>query len=189
MFLRPKDQKAELGDLSWLLNKAVEASRFRAKVATEYHPRWKRVIRIDTVRLRKKKEYCGQHPNGCVPNLFVDKPHRHGTWLEGSDWVGFNDGLNDVLDKHNVNADVWSFNRESLGTGRYFLRKGLERRLDYDSEYIERFGRGFYAWVQDGEHENWCGKTAPRSVFPKDTPGYACWSVEQEAALDALMVG
>jgi len=189
MFIKPsKTEKRSPGDLAWLINKALETSRFRAKVETEYHPRWKAIVRIDTVRLKKKKDYCGQHPNACIANPFVQKKHRCGSWLEGADWVGFNDGLNDVLDKYAVAADVWSFNRECKEGGRYFLRKGLERRMDYDSEYTQGAFQGFYAWVLEGEHENWCEKVAPRSFFPKDTPGYACWSVEQEAALTASLV-
>lgn len=173
--------------MAWL-----EASRFTAEVTLAHHYRWKYVVRVDNVRLRRRKDYCGQHPNECVVNPFFPKPHRSGRWLEGADFVGFNDGLNDLLDQLGVDADVWSFNREAgkltpagLVTGghRYFIRKGRCRRLDYDSDWQDVPGAGtggFFYWVLDGTFEDYVGREAPRSSYPEGTPGLADWRPEAE---------
>lgn len=178
------DHSQALHALAAAINAWLETSRFRARVEAGYHPRWKRVVRLDTVRCRQKKSYCGQHPNECVVTPF--KRERSGTWLEGLDWVGFNDGLNDLLDRLGVDAEVWSFNREAdrkTGGDRYFIRRGRHRRVDYQSHvfHVGMYGE-FHAWTVAGNFEDWVGKEAPRSEYPEGTPGTPDWRPGTEVA-------
>ncbi len=46
------------------------------------------------------------------------------------DWVEFNNVINDVLDKWEVDADVWSTPQETRG--KMWIRKGTRRRIRYD---------------------------------------------------------
>lgn len=135
MWIKPKNPD-DIDKIVTAVRQWLEESRFTAEVYGKFHSRWKHAIRVERVRKRAKEIYCGQHPNECVANPFFDRKERKGRWLEGSDWVGFNDGLNDVLDGLEVEADVWSYNREALKAGRYFIRKGRCRRVDYDSDWV-----------------------------------------------------
>lgn len=182
---RPKDpieHEKLLRPIEVAIREAIAASRFRADVSQETN-RWGQIIRIDYVRRRSYRDYCGQHPNGCV---VANKPHTRERLLEGADWVGFNDGLNDALDRLAADIDVWSYNREASPGGRYFIRKGLERRVEYASHEVHFFGRFGFLWDRDGLHQNWIGHEAPRSEFPDDTPGIPCWSREDEERMAAL---
>jgi hypothetical protein len=119
------------------------------------------VIKIRNIRLREKKPYCGNHPAMCEN---TGETRRKGTWLEGADWVEFNDSLNDICDRENISADI----RSSI----CILRKGRERRMEYGYRQVND---RFTEWNLDDEdsYENWCGKEelAPASEFPFGTPG------------------
>jgi hypothetical protein len=174
MFIRIKDpsQREFLMTRieSWLKN-----SRFDARIELHHHYRWKYVIRISNIRLRHSKPYCGQHPGPCV-NLFFVRKTRNGCWLEGADWVGWNDGLNSVLDELSVDAEVWSHCLDSERCSRFMIRKGKARRVDYEST-----SHGTHeVWVAEGTFEDWCGRKAPTSTYPQDTPGIADWRPEAE---------
>src|SRR4029077_17151066 len=69
----------------------LRTTRFRADVYTEYHPRWREIVRIANLRLRVAKDYCGQHPDECLVNPFFTKKHRKSSNLEVADYVRFND--------------------------------------------------------------------------------------------------
>jgi hypothetical protein len=119
-----------------------------------------RYIKIRMIRLKQNKPYCGNHPNACEFN--VGGKHRRGTWLEGLDWVEFNDLINDLLDEMNVSANV--------KTAVCILRKGTKRRTYYGSH---RQGN-FWAWnmdEQDCHYTDYCGREAPISECPYGTPG------------------
>lgn len=145
-------------------------------------------IKIENVRLRNKKDYCKQHPGPCPINPFfpVAPKHWRATYLEGADWVGFNDGLNDVLDRLHVDADVFSFNRESRAR-KFFIRKGKERRHSYFEEYPVLGRPEIAGWIAGDKDDfgDYCGVAAPRSSYTHGTPGFACWTLEQEEALRA----
>lgn len=118
-------------------------------------------IYLKMVRLRQTKEYCGNHPKGCEAT--GGPKHKKAAFLEGADWVEFNDRLNTVLDRLHVSAVVSS----SVVN----LRQGLARRIVYDAKT-----RNAHAWVWDkfgeaGHYANYCGGDAPRSSFPIGTPG------------------
>lgn len=140
--------------LAWEIN---ENSRFRVR---EIERQGDKVLKIREVRLKESKPYCGSHPNACDI-----EGGRKGPWLEGADWVEFNDRLNDVLDRYDVNAYV----RSSI----CILRKGTRRRVYYGS-YLGNAFRNEYQWNKDEPdecYEDWCGKIAPASEFPFGTPG------------------
>lgn len=138
------------------LRDALFASRFSASMTEEGN----RTIKISNVRLRQSKPYCGNHPNACEIGG-VDKKAR---FLEGADWVEFNDLLNDVLDKMGVDANVSSVS--------CVIRKGTMRRIHYGSHRL--FNQ--MQWVKDGDPEDYqgyvgCEFPAPASTFPEGTPG------------------
>lgn len=115
------------------------------------------LVKIRNIRLKEKKPYCGNHPNACDIH-----GGRKGTWLEGADWVDFNDTLNDVLDMHHVDARVRSSVCE--------IRDGKRRRIAYDSYWF----RNQFQWTKDGSYcdfEDFCGRVAPASEYPEGTPG------------------
>lgn len=113
-------------------------------------------IKLSNIRLRVAKPYCGNHAGPCV----VGRPgrHRRARYLEGADWVEFNDLINDTLDHLNVSARVW--------TSVCVIREGRDRRIDYDSAQ-GRQGE----WDKRGVMANYCGREAPRSTYPAGTPG------------------
>lgn len=133
---------------------AIGDSRFKAIISCETT----RVIKILNVRLKAAKPYCGAHPNACEIGG-VDKKTR---FLEGADWVEFNDLLNDALDKLSVDAKIAS--------SVCVVRKGRCRRVEYSSTYVGRT----YQWNKDeGDYAyvDSCCKTATPSKFPNGTPG------------------
>lgn len=137
----------------------------RPGFTVEYNPNgWKYTafLHVCSIRLQEKKDYCGNHPNGCEANVFGGRGRR-AVFLEGLDWVDFNDRLNDALDVHHTEAWVES--------GVCVLRRGFERRINYGSHL-----RGnFYQWDKIGnvdcDYENYCGDEAPESTYPYGTPG------------------
>lgn len=122
----------------------------------------KTVLNIKMIRLKEKKRYCGNHPNACDI-----EGGRMGNYLEGVDWVEFNDRLNDVCDALQVSAFIRS-DRVVI------IRKGRERRVNYDSHILPRaFGQQF-DWDYDApecDFEDYCGRIAPASEYPYGTPG------------------
>lgn len=120
-------------------------------------------VSIHGIRLRELKPYCGNHPGPC-PIGGKDKRYRY---LEGLDWVEFNDTINDVLDELNIEAHVSSSECET--------RVGLKRRVHYRMErFVFNKVNESYGWAKKGyeiDYEDWCGKKAPRSRYPKGTPG------------------
>ncbi len=130
----------------------------------EHNPNGKKYtafLHVCAIRLQEKKDYCGNHPNSCEFNVFGGRG-RKAVFLEGLDWVDFNDRINDACDALHVEAKI--------ETGVCVLRKGFERRINYGS-HIQG---NFYQWDRvgyDEDYENWCGEEAPESTYPYGTPG------------------
>jgi len=135
------------------LNARLDKSRFFADT-TGSRRGW---IKIVNVRLRYKKAYCGSHGRECV--LPHDGPHKKMTYLEGADWVEFNDLVNDVCDELGISANISSVV--------CVIREGYCRRTEYDTVNSEP-GKG---WQRAGFMENWIDRQAPASDFPTGTPG------------------
>ena len=149
---------ATLPEVQGAIELAIAQSRFTAQVFQARSSGWG--VKIVQVRLRRKKHYCGNHPCGCEGS-----PHRHAkrNFLEGADWVEFNDLLNNTLDKMNVSADVRS--------AACILRKGKLRRIAYFEK--ADFNR-IKTWEYDDPncYLNHCGSQEPHfSDFPYGTPG------------------
>ena len=145
------------------LIKAIDQSRFIANIE-----RVGKNLKVFDVRLKKKKAYCGNHPSMCErPHL---GPHTKRIYLEGADWVEFNDLINNVLDSLSISANV--------STVQCVLRKGKLRRVVYSP--VRKFN--ILQWVRDeygeGAYVDYCGQIAPKSMFPVGTPGiygeYSC---------------
>lgn len=146
---------------SWFNRKR---GRFDVKLCVESVRYAKQYINITQVRLRAAKEFCGNHPAACE----VGNPnHRKGKYLEGADWVQFNDELNNILDRMNVSARVES--------AQVIVRKGELRRTNYRHRYPRPGANA--EWVKDSPHEfDWedcrgIKKDHPVSEFNEGTPG------------------
>lgn len=101
----------------------------------------------------RKPSVCPVRPGG-------NFPHRKLNFLEGSDWISFNDLINDLLDNLRVSADV----RSSL----VIIRKDERRCVKYDGH---KLGNNLDSeWNKIGEYENRIGKQTT-TEFPEGTPG------------------
>lgn len=152
----PRKATIKSYDLVFEVASAIEASRFKAKVEVVD---W-RTINITMVRLRDTKAYCGSHPAMC--ELPGEKNKRR-NFLEGADWVEFNDMINDALDGRMIEADVT--------TAVCVIRKGKKRRINYGSEpgpnsipVWERVGH-------EGDYQDCTDGFRIVSTFPAGTPG------------------
>lgn len=149
-------------DLLFMLENCVRIGFADTRFSIGDITRTKKSISIHKVLLRESKAYCGNHPSGC--EAAHDGPHKKHKYLEGADWVEFNDRLNDILDAENVAANVGSLLVE--------IRRGKERRTRYENG--ERQGNGNFQWLQYGKlchYEDRRLKKSKRSWFPKGTPG------------------
>ena len=179
---------AALHELCTAINAWLAISRFTAFVAAATHSRRGLGVFITTVRLRRAKPYCGQHPGPCLAQN--RRRHPVGKWLEGADWVGFNDGLNDLLDRLRYDADCWSYNREAMGNT-YYIRRGRLRRCNYASDMLHRFGGVVAFWEKDRSHDfvDHYGRKRPlRSEYTPGTPGIADWRPSAELKYPELFV-
>jgi hypothetical protein len=138
----------------------LRQSRFRADLDLKWTGRRYLVV-ISTVRLLTPKGYCGNHAGPC---RLTGRKHYSRSFLEGLDWVSFDDMLNDALDSINHDGDV----KSSL----CLIRKGKCRRMDY-------FGQDGGEFDYSGDqYEDWCGKQAPPSEYHWGTPGIIGWRKE-----------
>lgn len=124
-------------------------------------------IALSGIRLRQKKDYCGNHAGPC---LVQGGRHAHTRFLEGLDWVSFNDMVNDVLDVLNVDGDIRSGGWGFHGT---VVRKDGRRRVVYfDGELPGVFD-------SDGDancfEDNRGMKRHVESDYTCGTPGYIGW--------------
>lgn len=133
----------------------LDKSRFIAKLTIEPER-----VNFSTIRLKEKKGYCGNHAGVC---RLTGNKHKRMNYLEGLDWVSFNDMVNDALDSINHNGNVSSSVCE--------VRNGTDRRMDYYGVESGEFHK-----VGDW-YENHCGKEAPQSEYHQGTPGIFGWKV------------
>ena len=125
--------------------------------------------RFRNIRLRHVKDYCGQHAFSCAVANPGRPPgrHRHAAYLEGADWVAFNDMVNDVLDDLNVSAEVWSDARNvERGVS---VRHGFRRCVEYQASLAQGGD-----WLREGVFADWRKrKKRRRAKYPAGTPGLA----------------
>jgi len=90
-------------------------------------------LTLRRVRLRVKKNYCGNHPGVCVVNPYLGPQKKPiASYLEWDDWVAFHSVINDCLDKMKIDADIWSTPHDVKG--KMWIRKGTQRRVKYEWE-------------------------------------------------------
>jgi hypothetical protein len=157
--VQPGETVAELVSM---LENCVRASFADTRFVIGRITSTRRSVSIHNVLLRESKAYCGNHPSGC--EVAHDGPHKKHKYLEGADWVEFNDRLNDILDADNVAANV--------GSSLVEIRRGKERRTRYENG--ERQRNGNFQWLKYGKRCHYEDRTllkSKRSWFPRGTPG------------------
>jgi hypothetical protein len=159
------DKRDDAEDIRSAIFRHIQMNtRFRIGNCDLNRQKRKDKITISKVRLKEAKPYCGNHPDACE----IDAgPSRRGTTLEGADWVEFNDHLNDVLDRFEVSARVYSTYVPVT------IRDGRRRRIRYDSHTPMNARQS--EWMEFGDmeadYEDYCGLVAPNSEWPEGTPG------------------
>jgi hypothetical protein len=139
--------------------------RFTFGIEVNWRPRLKVYeVCLSNFRLKEKKPYCGNHPNGCEFGGPKKKADPARNYLEGVDWVSVNDAVNDLLDSLEIEADA--------STSVCIVRKGRKRRICYGSHHTGTQ----WQWDMDADEENYedfMGEwlMAPGSDYPVDTPG------------------
>lgn len=134
----------ENGNAEFIRARILEAlvdSRFEATI--EVVQTW--LLELPRVRLKDRKEYCGNHPGECQVSPFGERPKKRTKFLEWDDWVEFHGIVNDVLDQHQVSADVWSKPQDAKG--KFYMRRGRQRRHRYEWDArVGSFGREIRVW-------------------------------------------
>jgi hypothetical protein len=144
----------ETNSLAMHLDKLFGESRFNVVVEIGSDS-----ISLKKIRLKTSKLYCGNHPNACE---IGGERSRRGLYLEGADWVEFNDCLNNLLDRLRLSANISS--------SVCIIRKYTKRRTVYDSFRVYRN----YQWYRDEPDDCWVnniGGSPMISEFPEGTPG------------------
>lgn len=184
MMIRLLENKPSAAQVARSLKAWIKTTRFRfgwyqgveaypyPAAGTRFKGGW---ASIYSVRLRECKFYHGNGPDnrgtmtrrGWQPGK---KPIKV-SFLEGADWVEFNDLLNDFLDARNISADVQS--RAAV------IRKGRRRRIRYTAAWIpSRWNKEetVWGWSIRGEPTDFqdCTKQniVPFSEFPAKAPGF-----------------
>ena len=133
--------------LPYLIGRINKSNRFRAEVFPFADKHNRPCIRIKTVRLTKKKSYCGNHPGECQVSPFGNRKKPVVSYLEWNDWVAFHSIVNKVLNRFRANAEVWSEPQDVKG--KMWIRKGTKARLHYDwTEDCDSYGRIIRYWNQ-----------------------------------------
>lgn len=149
-----KIQNVSPYDISYAFHNTISKSRFTANLQFIG-----KNIKIADIRLKESKPYCGNHPAACERG----GSHRKAKYLEGADWIEFNDLLNDCLDSLNCSANVAS--------SVCIIRKGLLRRTHYGYKphptaiFANVWNKDDPAYYEDGR------KSKLKSSFPSGTPG------------------
>lgn len=134
----------------------LSKSRFTARL--ELMPDGFKVL---CMRLRSRKPYCGSHPDAC--ELGGIETSRRTCYLEGADWVEFNDLLNNFFDRRRLSARIASV--------ACIVRKYELRRTHYGSYSL---GRGNRIWNYDEPAMHYSDNRGGKpmiSDFPDGTPG------------------
>ena len=116
---------------------------------------------VTGIRLKEAKDYCGAHAGPCKFTGIKEK-HKKMKFLEGADWVAFNDMINDILDRMGIEANVAS--------SVCVIRKGLLRRTNYGS-----WGNGDFKKDEDAYAIVTSGKF--KSNYPNGTPGVPSYEI------------
>jgi hypothetical protein len=104
-------------------------------------PGWRNIVALNRIRLEKAKPYCGQHPGECV----LGGPKMKSRLLEWDDWIRFNNLMNDVVERTELDCDIWSNPRDTRGT--FYIRRRNSRRVRYDwTEQSSGVGRPLRVW-------------------------------------------
>lgn len=134
-------------------------------------------ITLHQIRLKESKPYCGNHAGPCVEKNPEGKPDVKRKYLEGADWVAFNDMVNYALDVCAFPAEVDSIDCN--------MRHGKMRRISYfmDPDSPER-DRDFYREGFSSEYEDWTNPLErsewPHSEYEDGTPGNPEWRTHNE---------
>ena len=128
--------------------------------------RTRSTLSFHAIRLKKSKPYCGNHPAGC--ELATGRTPSRRNFLEGADWVAFNDLLNDCADSLSLSCNISSAFVD--------IRQGPCRRTYYDADWNSRnhFTGIVQRWEKIGPPEHYedrRGQPATRSNYPAGTPG------------------
>lgn len=136
----------EVANLETSLIFYFENSRFVFTVDSQVRAK-KIIISLRKIRLKESKPYCGSHPGPCI----IEGRKRKAVFLEGLDWIEFNDILNNWADALPLEADISS----SVCA----IRIGRKRRMDYRGH---NEGTKQAEWDKYGEkYEDYCGKVSP----------------------------
>lgn len=87
---------------------------------------------LHKIRLKLAKPYCGNHAGTCP----VGTPKPKMIFLEGEDWIEFNNFINKQL--KNIDADVYSSELE--------IRRRLTPRVNYHIDINSKDGRDYAKW-------------------------------------------
>ena len=162
----PRNTKQPIAELHVALANRLATSRFTCKIKSTGF----RFINISLVRLKTAKPYCGNHAKACEQEQQGDcSAHAKRKFLEGADWVEFNDMVNDVLDAVGCNALAASSLVE--------IRQAKKRRTVYEATFSRGIrGMANFEWVWDmrgtpAHYQDRRGMSSPASTFPEGTPG------------------
>lgn len=158
------------------LRQMANASRFSFEVILPRCGSYNQRIELKSIRLKTSKEYCGSHPGACE---LAFREHRNRKYLEGADWVEFNDMLNIYMDTNQISCVIWSAPMErqvSQRGERMRIRIGMHRRINYDMRHLEGPFRGNATWELNGELKDFDVAGPDKdlirySTFPEGTPG------------------
>lgn len=121
-------------------------------------------VSITGIRLKTPKGYCGNHAGPC---RLTGRKHNRAAFLEGLDWVSWNDMLNDALDSVKHDGDA--------GSGTCKIRKGRQRRIDYLGKQGGEFDRDTDA----SGYQDRCGTIGVISNYEWGTPGIIGWEANR----------
>lgn len=157
-----------VADLAWLLHKKIQRSRFTVggyrtggieTFEPGYHSRHGK-MRIHNIRLKRNKPYHGPSPTPRRPMKRTpwgrrgnEKIARMG-FLEGADWVEFNDLLNDFCDEQGLCANVFS--------SVCMIRRGWFRRISYN--VVNE--KGHMIWERFAPPEHYMAMDSRTGPFP-----------------------
>ncbi len=157
-FVIKLEDKSKTQEVRTRLDEWLARSRFTAGVT---YDEYEGIVTVGGkhakgVRLRQKKDYCGNHAGPC--RLGDNNKHSERTYLEGSDWLSWNQSLNNILDELGVSAKV--------GSSTVIIRKGRMRRFRYSSE-----GHGDWKKDEPNAYADCIGKSPPTLEYTPGTPG------------------
>ena len=156
------------------LRQLANSSRFSFEVVLPRSASYNQRIELKSIRLKTSKEYCGSHPGACE---LAFRQHKNRKYLEGADWVQFNDMLNIYMDANQISCVIWSnpVERQNSQRGeRLRIRIGMHRRINYDMRPSEGPFFGNATWELNGEIKDFViadKNLTCYSAFPEGTPG------------------